>query len=132
MNGALKGYNQIASEMGRTTTDVLSAANDWLRAGYDIETANNLIRESMKLSTLGMMESADATKALISASKGWKLTAEEVGQVTDELTKLDMAAATSAGDLATAMAKANATASLAGADRHSYEAYLTTVLDVSQ
>jgi TP901 family phage tail tape measure protein len=86
----------------------------------------------MKLSTLGMMEAADATKALISASKGWKLTAEEVSQVTNELTALDMAAATSAGDLATAMAKANATASLAGADRQSYEAYLTTVLDVSQ
>lgn len=132
MSDALKGYNEIASEMGRTTTDVLAAANDWLRAGYDIETANKLIRESMKLSTLGMMESADATKALISASKGWKLTAEEVSQVTDELTALDMAAATSAGDLATAMAKANATAALAGADRQSYEAYLTTVLDVSQ
>ena len=125
-------YIDIADEMGRTTTEVMSAANDWLRAGYDIKDANLLIKDSLKLSTLGMMDAEKATESLLSTMKGWKLTAEEVSGVVDNLTALDVAYATSAGDIATAMSKGNVSASLAGVDMKNYEAYLTTVLDVSQ
>ena len=86
----------------------------------------------MKLSTLGMIDATKATEYLISTMKGWKLGAEEVNQVVDEMTALDAKAALTAGDLATAMAKANVSASLAGVDRQSYEAMLTTVIDTSQ
>ena len=110
----------------------MSAANDWLRAGYDIKDANLLIKDSLKLSTLGMMDAEKATESLLSTMKGWKLTAEEVSGVVDNLTALDVAYATSAGDIATAMSKGNVSASLAGVDMKNYEAYLTTVLDVSQ
>lgn len=129
---ATKDYNGIAREMGRTTQEVMSAANDWLRAGYQTEEANSLIQNSMKLSTLGMIDSAKATEYLISTMKGWKLSVEEVNQVVDEMTALDAKAALTAGDLATAMAKANVSASLAGVNRQSYEAMLTTVIDTSQ
>lgn len=132
MKSALTDYNSIAIEMGRSTQEVLSAANDWLRAGYDIKTANVLIKDSMKLSTLGMIDSAKATEYLISTMKGWKLQAEEVSGVVDDLTALDMAFATSAGDIAQAMAKANVSASLAGVDRKTYESMLTAVMDVGQ
>lgn len=127
-----KDYNSMATEMGRTTQEVMSAANDWLRAGYQTEQANSLIQNSMKLSTLGMIDSAKATEYLISTMKGWKLSVEDVNQVVDEMTALDAAAALTAGDLANAMAKANVSASLAGIDRQSYEAMLTTVIDTSQ
>lgn len=132
MKSALTDYNSIAIEMGRSTQEVLSAANDWLRAGYDIKTANVLIKDSMKLSTLGMIDSAQATEYLISTMKGWKLQAEEVSGVVDDLTALDMEFATSAGDIAQAMAKANVSASLAGIDRKTYESMLTAVMDVGQ
>lgn len=128
----VSSYIDIADKMGRTTTEVMSAANDWLRAGYDIKDANLLIQDSLKLSTLGMMDAEKATEALLSTMKGWKLTAEEVSGVVDNLTALDVAYATSAGDIATAMSKGNVSASLAGVDMKNYEAYLTTVLDVSQ
>jgi hypothetical protein len=54
----------------------------------------------MKLSTLGMIDAAKATEYLISTMKGWKISAEDMGEVVDELTNLDMAYATSAGDIA--------------------------------
>lgn len=129
---ATKDYNSIATEMGRTTQEVMTAANDWLRAGYKTKEANELIRDSMKLSTLGMIDSAKATEYLISTMKGWKLQAEEVSGVVDDLTALDMEFATSAGDIAQAMAKANVSASLAGVDRKTYESMLTAVMDVGQ
>ena len=127
-----RDYNDIANEMGRTTQEVMTAANDWLRAGFKTQEANELIRQSMKLSTLGMIDSAQATEYLISTMKGWKLQAEEVSDVVDDLTALDMAFATSAGDIAQAMAKGNVSASLAGVDRKTYEAMLTAVMDVGQ
>nr|DAT96334.1 MAG TPA: minor tail protein [Bacteriophage sp.] len=129
---ATKDYNSIATETGRTTQEVMTAANDWLRAGYKTKEANELIRDSMKLSTLGMIDSAKATEYLISTMKGWKLQAEEVSGVVDDLTALDMEFATSAGDIAQAMAKANVSASLAGVDRKTYESMLTAVMDVGQ
>lgn len=129
---SIEGYMDIAHNMGRTTTEVMSAANDWLRAGYDIEDANLLIQDSLKLSTLGMIDAEKATESLLSTMKGWKLTAEEVSGVVDSLTALDVEYATTAGDIATAMAKGNVSASLAGVDMSNYQAYLTTVLDVSQ
>lgn len=128
----MKDYVSLGHELGRTTTDVAAAANDWLRAGYEGKEAAELTKGSMMLSTLGMIESAEATKYLISTLKGWKLNAEDVIGVVDKLTAVDMSAAISAGDLALAMSRANNSAKLAGADMNNFIGYVTTVADVSQ
>ena len=107
-------YADLADELGRTTQSVATASNDWLRAGYQGKEAAELTRASMMLSTLGMIDASDATTYLISTLKGWKIQANEVIDVVDKLTAVDMAAAISAGDLALAMSRANASARLAG------------------
>ena len=81
-----KGFNELGKEMGRSTRDVATAADDWLRAGYAADEANQLVKASMDLSTLGQIESADATSYLISMLKGWKLEVESVSEVVDKLT----------------------------------------------
>ena len=86
----MKGYNNIAKEMGRTTQSVADASNDWLRAGYQGKEAIDLTRASLQLSTLGMIDSATATTDLISALKGWKLEAKDVSGVVDKLTAVDI------------------------------------------
>ena len=103
MHDMMMDLNGLATEVGKTTTEVAQGANDWLRAGYEGQEAADLTRASMQLSTLGMIDSADATSYLISVLKGWKLEAEEVSQVVDKLVSVDMAAALSAGDLAEAI-----------------------------
>ena len=82
----LKDFSDLGDELGRTTQEVASAANDWLRAGYDSVEAAELTKASMQLSTLGMIESADSTSYLISMLKGWKLEVEDVTSVVDKLT----------------------------------------------
>lgn len=79
-------FNNLAKEVGKSTHDVAVAANDWLRAGYQGKEASDLTKASMYLSTLGMIESADATSYLISVLKGWKIEASEVMSVVDKLT----------------------------------------------
>lgn len=110
----LGSYNQLANEMGRTTQEVADASNDFLRAGYRGQEATDLTKASMSLSTLGMLDSAEATNYLISSLKGWKLESKDAMNVVDKLTKVDMEAALSAGDLALAMSRANASAQQAG------------------
>lgn len=66
----LKTYNQMAQQLGTTTTNVSSGATDWLRQGYSEEDARELLTQSMTLSIVGAMESADATDALTAALKG--------------------------------------------------------------
>lgn len=93
MHDMMMDLNSLATEVGKTTTEVAQGANDWLRAGYEGQEAADLTRASMQLSTLGMIDSADATSYLISVLKGWKLEAEEVSSVVDKLVAVDMAAA---------------------------------------
>lgn len=79
-------FNNLAKEVGKSTQEVAVAANDWLRAGYEGKEASDLTKASMYLSTLGMIDSADATSYLISVLKGWKIEASEVMEVVDKLT----------------------------------------------
>lgn len=83
-------YTAMADKLGRSTKDIANAANDWLRAGYEGAEAAKLTEASMMLSTLGMIDSGEATTYLISTLKGWKLSAEDVIGVVDRLSAVDI------------------------------------------
>lgn len=84
-------FNTLARKVGKSTEEVATAANDWLRAGYEGQEASQLVENSMNLSVLGMIDSAKATEYLISVLKGWKLSVDEVGEVVDKLTVINAA-----------------------------------------
>ena len=58
-------YNKLSKQLGSTTVEVANAADAWLRQGYSVADAENLITASMKLSKLGKIDSAQATKSLM-------------------------------------------------------------------
>ena len=89
-------YNSMARELGATTTEVADAATDWLRQGKSVSETNQLINDSMKLSKIGMIDSADATQYLTSALNGYRLEANQASDVVDKLAKLDSSAAVTA------------------------------------
>ena len=93
VSGMMLDFNKLGKQIGKTTSEIAEAANDWLRAGYDGAAASQLTQASMNLSTLGMINSADATSYLISVMKGWKLEVNDIDKVVDKLTATDMAAA---------------------------------------
>lgn len=86
IQGMMLDFNALARKVGKSTEEVATAANDWLRAGYEGQEASQLVENSMNLSVLGMIDSAKATEYLISVLKGWKLSVDEVGEVVDKLT----------------------------------------------
>lgn len=125
-------YNKMARDLGTTTMSVANAGVEWLRQGYSVAETNELIQNSMVLSTVGMMESADAATALTAAMKGYSLEAADAMSVVDKFTSIDMVAATSAGNLATALSKTAANAKSAGLNLNDVIAQLAVVNETMQ
>lgn len=128
----VKSYADLAKQLGATMTEVTEGADTWLRQGYDVAETTQLISDSMMLSKLGQLESAEASKALTSAMKGYKVEVEDALSIVDKFTAVDMAAATSAGDIATAMAETAASANVAGVSMDRLIGYISTVAEVTQ
>lgn len=128
----VKSYADLAQQLGATITEVAEGADTWLRQGYSAEEAGYLIENSMMLAKLGQMEAADASTALTSALKGYRLEVEDASSVIDKFTAVDMVAAMSAGGIATAMAETAAGADLAGVSMDRLIGYIATVGEVSQ
>lgn len=127
-----KEYANLAKQLGATTIEVAKSADTWLRQGYAAQEANTLIRNSMMLSKLGQIESAEASKNLTSAMKGYKVSVSNSIDVVDKFTAVDMVAAASAGDMATAMSETATSANIAGVSMNRLIGYLAVVKEVTQ
>lgn len=128
----VKSYSEMARELGATTAEVADSADTWLRQGYSLEETNTLIKNGMMLSKLGQLDATTATTDLTSAMKGYKVSVEDSLGIVDKLTAVDMAAAASAGGLATAMAETATGANLAGVSMDKLLGYIATVKEVTQ
>lgn len=125
-------YSELGRELGATTSEVAKGADSWLRQGYSIEETNELVRQSIMLSKLSGLDSAEATQGLTSAIKGYKLEASEASKVVDMLVAIDMEAAVTSGDLTLAMSECANSARLAGIDMQTLLGYLTVIKEVTQ
>lgn len=128
----IKEYSELGKQLGATTVEVAEAADTWLRQGYSAQESTELITNSTMLSKLGQMEAAEASKALTSAMKGYGVSVDESVKIVDKLTKVDMEAAASAGDIATAMAETATSAGIAGVSMDKLIGYITVVKEVTQ
>lgn len=128
----LKEYNQMAQQLGATTTQISDAAAEWLRQGKTAAETATLIEQSMILSKVGAMESATATQNLTSAMKGYGMAVEDVSRIVDKLTAIDLKAAVTASDLAVAMSRTANSANISGVSMDRLLGYLATVEEVTQ
>lgn len=128
----IRDYAALAKQLGATTLDVAEGADTWLRQGHNAQDANTLITNSTILAKLGKMEAAAAATALTSAMKGYKVEVNDTIRIVDKMTAVDMEAAASAGDIATAMAETATSANIAGVSMDKLIGYIATVKEVTQ
>lgn len=129
----MRSYSELGKTLSATTTEVATAANEWLRQGYEAESQlEALISASTKLSKLGMISASEATTALTAALKSFNLAAEDAIDVVDKLTKVDQLAAVSAGGIATAMQKSATSAKLAGMSMDELIGSVSVIGEVTQ
>lgn len=125
-------YIDMAKEIGATVSDVTNAANDYLRAGKTIEETNTLIKNSLIFSKIANIESADATTYLISIMNAYKIAVDDVIDIVDKLSAVDVAAAVTSEGLAIALSKTASSANLAGVTLDELLGYIAAVKEVSQ
>ena len=128
----LAEYNDLAKQLGATTTQVSDAATEWLRQGKTAAETTALIEQSMILSKVGAMDAETATKNLTSAMKGYGLAVEDVSGIVDKLTAIDLKAAVTASDLAVAMSRTANSANISGVSMDRLLGYLAAVEEVTQ
>lgn len=121
-------YNALAKEMGSTTTQVAEGASEWLRQGKSAEETTTLLKASMTLSKVGAIEASQATELLTSSLNGYKIEAKDAMSVVDKISSIDLEAATSSEELATALAR---TANVANDSEVSFNKLLGMIGTVS-
>lgn len=132
VSNLVKEYNELGQAIGATTKEISSGADSWLRQGHSISDTNILIKDSMILSKVAELESAEATQYLTSAMKGYKVEVEDVISIVDKLTAVDLVSATEAGGLAEAMSRTAASADIAGVSMDKLLGYLAATGEVTQ
>lgn len=125
-------YSKLGRQLGATTSQVAESADTWLRQGHSVNDTNTLITNSMMLSKLGQLESAEAATALTSAMKGYNISVQDSIRIVDKWTAVDMIAAANAGDMATAMSQTATSAQIAGVSMDTLIGYIATVKEVTQ
>ena len=125
-------YADLGDDLSATVTDVTTSATEWLKQGKSIADTETLIRDSMVLSKVGKLSSADATKYLTSVMKSYKVSVDDTLGVVDKLSAVDMASATDVGGLAEGMSSVANNARLAGVSMDKLLGYLAAVGEVSQ
>ena len=130
--GLIDTYNQMAKELGSTTTQIAEGADAWLRQGKSIDEANTLIKDSMILSKIGMIDASDATEDLTAVLNGYKMSAESALAVVSKLSAVDLESASDAGGLAESMSRTATSASLAGVSLDQLIGIIATLKDVMQ
>lgn len=128
----VKDYSKLADELGGTTQEIAASANEWLRMGYSVSETNELIKNSMMLSKLGMIETGQATEYLISAIKGYGVAVKDSSEIVDMATALDMKYAVSSGYILEGMSRAAASAKLAKVEMSDLQSMIAVVGETTQ
>jgi TP901 family phage tail tape measure protein len=123
----MKTYIDLGQQLGATGTEVANSAGEWLRQGKSIAETNELIKDSMILSKIGQIDSAQATELLTSAMKGYKVEVFDVIGIVDKLSAVDMSSATDVEGLATAMSRVASMAEISGVSMDKLLGYLAVV-----
>lgn len=132
VSNLVKGYNALGKEIGATTKEVSSGADSWLRQGHSIADTNTLIKDSMILSKVAELESAEATSYLTSIMKGYEIEIENVIGIVDRLTSVDLVSAVDAGGIAEGISKTAVSANTAGVSLDKLIGYLAATGEVTQ
>lgn len=128
----LKTLNQLAKDLKTSTKSVSDSADTFLRQGKTIAETETLIRDSLVLSKVGKIESAEASDYLTSALNGYKLEAKDAISVIDKLTAVDAVSASEAGGLALSMSRTASAADMAGVSMSKLIGWLAVVKETTR
>jgi TP901 family phage tail tape measure protein len=132
VNALGEGYNRLAKQLGATTLEVAQGALEWQRQGKSVEDTTALIQNSMVMSKLANMSSAEATEYLTSIMNGFGMSVKEVTVSIDKMVAVDNESATSVSELALALQRSSSSARQAKVEFDELVSYIATVSSVTR
>lgn len=125
-------YTQMAQQLKATVTEVAEGADQWLRMGLSINEANKALKASIVFAKISGTTTSEATQSLISAMRGYGLEADNLMEIVDKLSAVDLASASSAKGLATSMSEVASVAKNAGVSMDKLIGYIATITEITQ
>lgn len=128
----IESYSDLGDKLSATVIDITESGTEWLKQGKDIAETETLITDAVVLSKIANLSTADSTKYLTSAMKGYNVAVEDTLGVVDKLSAVDLISATDVGGLAEGMSEVSNNANLAGISMDKLLGYLATIGEVTQ
>lgn len=127
-----KSLSNLSSQLHDTTMNVMSASEEFLRAGNNIQETQQLIEASTVMSKISGQTQADVAQELIAIQNAFNMSAQDMMSVVDKLTTVDNNSATSTAELGQALERTAASAQNAGVTFDELVSYVATVSSVTR
>ena len=116
LDNYVKKLGEIGTEVGRTTTEMLSASTEFIKAGYNEQQSAQLAKVASLYQNIADSEvtSADASAYLISQMKAFNITASDSMTIIDMTNEVANRFAVSSTDISTALTKSSSALSTYG------------------
>ena len=125
-------YAQLGDQLKATSTDVATAATEYMKQGQTIADSNKLAQDSIILSKIGGLSSDDATRTITAAMKSYDLGVDEVMDFVDQISAVDLVSATDVSGLAQAFNEVAANARQAGVSTQELLSYAAAIGETTQ
>lgn len=122
----------MSKELGVTVDTLVSGADEWMRAGLSAADTMEALRASTIMATIANMDNATATQYLIAQMNAYGLAANELIDIVDKMSAIDIVAATSTEELGEALSLSANSAQLAGIEYDKYLAMIATVSETTR
>lgn len=96
---------RMSVQLGQLATDIIMAANEFQRAGFNIQDSITLAKNALIGANVGMSEVAETTRFLVSTLQAFNLTADDSQRVVDVMFNVSKNAAVSFNQLGEGLAR---------------------------
>ena len=127
-----KQYSDLASQLHETTTSIMTASEEFLRAGNSADETASLLKASTVMSKIAGQTQEESAQSLISIMNAYKMKASDMMSVVDKLVAVDNISATSTEELSTAIQKTAASAQETGVSFSQLVSWIGEVSSVSR
>lgn len=123
----MKTYTELGRRLNITGTELAASASQWLRQGKSIQDAQKLVESSLVLAKTGGISSQEADKFLSQATQAYRLSADQLAALVDQVNAMDLSTSLDTGSLTQAFSQLAVGASAAGVETEKLLSYLAVM-----
>lgn len=132
VNQYMQQYSQLSQQLHTTTTDVATAAEEFLRAGDSQKESLEMVKASTVMSKEAGITQEESAQGLIAISNAYGILPNKIMSVVDVMTKLDNISSSSVAEMNEAVTKTASSAKEAGVPLNKLLSYITEISHITR